>query len=62
MGAIKKLHIGFPGQSLNKYTKKLVDLGYKVCIVDQVRDADSDSEGECDELEAKISGTKKMNE
>ena len=64
---MKKLHIGFPGVSLNKYTKKLVDLGFKICIVDQIQDADSDfdeEETKADEshLEARLSGTKRMND
>ena len=67
MGAVKKLKIGFPEVSLTKNTKKLVDLGFKVCIVDQIQDADSDldeEEGKEDEsqLEARIPGTKRMND
>ena len=68
MGAVKKLHIGFPGVSLNKYTKKLVDLGFKICIVDQIEDADSDFEVEEtkaedeSQFEARLAGTKRMND
>ena len=56
MGAISKLHVGFPNVSLNKYTKQLVDLGFKVCVVDQLQDKNESDEdlSDVDELEAMI--------
>ena len=36
MGSIKKLHVGFPEVSLAKYAKVLVDLGFKICVVEQI--------------------------
>ena len=43
MGPVSKLHVGIPYQSCARYSKKLVDLGYRVCVVDQIED-DSDDE------------------
>ena len=31
----KKMHVGFPEKTLDKYAAKLVELGFKVCIVEQ---------------------------
>jgi len=36
MGDVKRLHVGFPAVSLQRHTKKLVDRGFKVCVVDQI--------------------------
>lgn len=30
----KKMHTGFPEKVLNKYAKMLVELGFKVAVVD----------------------------
>lgn len=31
----KKMHVGFPEKTLDKYATKLVGKGFKVCIVEQ---------------------------
>jgi hypothetical protein len=36
MGDKSKLHVCFAEVSLPLYTRKLVEKGYKVCVVDQV--------------------------
>ena len=35
MGHSKKLHIGFPEKALDKYLHMLVNLGYKVAVIEQ---------------------------
>lgn len=35
MGGAKKLHIGFPEKVLDKYLEKMVNLGYKVAVIEQ---------------------------
>ena len=35
MGGAKKLHVGFPEKALDKYLAKLVNLGYKVAVIEQ---------------------------
>lgn len=35
MGCQKKLHIGFPEKALDKYLHMLVNLGYKVAVIEQ---------------------------
>jgi DNA mismatch repair protein MSH6 len=32
----KQLHVGFPEKALDKYLQKLVELGFKVAVVEQV--------------------------
>ena len=34
MGGAKKLHIGFPEKALEKYLSKMVNLGYKVAVIE----------------------------
>ena len=34
------MHVGFPEASLGKYSKILVDHGFRVCVVDQIDEAD----------------------
>ena len=46
MGPVSKLHVGIPYQSCARYSKKLVDLGYRVCVVDQIEDDSDDEESE----------------
>jgi len=45
MGAISKLHVGFPEVSLAKYSRILVDSGLKVCVVEQVEQEKEAAEG-----------------
>ena len=59
MGPVSKLHVGIPYQSCARYSKKLVDLGYRVCVVDQIEDDSDDEEQEEDELEAKVANSKR---
>ena len=61
MGPVSKLHVGIPYQSCARYSKKLVDLGYRVCVVDQIEDDSDDDDGfeEVDALEAKVANSKK---
>lgn len=40
MGDKAKLHVGFPEVSLAKYALVLVDLGFQVCVVEQVENED----------------------
>jgi DNA mismatch repair protein MSH6 len=35
MGGEKKLHVGFPEKALDKYLPKLVNIGYKVAVIEQ---------------------------
>lgn len=35
MGGAKKLHVGFPEKVLDKYLEKMVNLGYKVAVIEQ---------------------------
>jgi DNA mismatch repair protein MSH6 len=35
MGGAKKLHIGFPEKALDKYLSTMVNLGYKVAVIEQ---------------------------
>ena len=35
MGGAKKLHVGFPEKALDKYLSILVNLGYKVAVIEQ---------------------------
>jgi len=35
MGSPRKLHVGFPERSLDKYLSVLVNNGYKVAVVEQ---------------------------
>ena len=32
----RKMHVGFPEKTLDKYAASLVKCGFKVCIVEQV--------------------------
>jgi DNA mismatch repair ATPase MutS len=34
MGGAKKLHVGFPEKALDKYLSILVNLGYKVAVIE----------------------------
>lgn len=34
MGGAKKLHVGFPEKALDKYLSVLVNLGYKVAVIE----------------------------
>ena len=34
MGDKSRMHVGFPEASLGKYSKVLVDHGFRVCVVD----------------------------
>ena len=34
MGDSRKLHVGFPEKAIDKYIPKLVNLGYKVAVIE----------------------------
>lgn len=34
MGGAKKYHVGFPEKALEKYVPTLINLGYKVAVVE----------------------------
>ena len=35
MGDKSKLHVGFPGSSLGRNAKALIDRGFQICVVEQ---------------------------
>ena len=54
MGCKTKLHVGFPEASLTKYSKVLVDHGYRVCVVEQIEDEEDTPKGKGSKLDRKV--------